>query len=134
MVDLKKVYGAIDKETALYELEEFGKKWDSKYPEISKSWHEHWPELSTYFKYPQSVRTLIYTTNSIENFSRQLRKAIKNKSVFPNDDSLLKMLYLAQVDIAKKWAGHRKDWGEIHSQLEIFFAERLPDWQINLNK
>ena len=126
MADLKRVYGAIDEETALYELEQFAAKWDSKYPKISVSWRTHWPELSTYFKYPQSVRTLIYTTNSIENFNRQLRKVTKNKAVFPNEDSLLKMLYLAQVDITKKWTGRRRDWGEIHSQLEIFFADRLP--------
>ena len=71
-------------------------------------------------------QTLIYTTNSIENFNRQLRKVTKNKTVFPNDDSLLKMLYLAQVDITRKWTGRRRDWGEIHSQLEIYFADRLP--------
>lgn len=126
MADLKRVYGAVDEETALYELENFAQKWDSKYPKISASWKAHWPELSTYFKYPQSVRTLIYTTNSIENFNRQLRKVTKNRSVFPNDDSLLKMLYLAQVDITRKWTGRRRDWGEIHSQLEIYFADRLP--------
>lgn len=125
MADLKRVYGAVDEETALYELEQFSAKWDSKYPKISISWKTHWAELSTYFKYPQSVRTLIYTTNSIENFNRQLRKVTKSKAVFPNDDSLLKMLYLAQSDITRKWTGRRRDWGEIHSQLEIFFADRL---------
>lgn len=102
MTDLKRVYAAVDEETALYELERFSAKWDSKYPKISKSWQSHWPELSTYFKYPQSVRTLIYTTNSIENFNWQLRKVTKSKAVFPNDEALLKMLYLAQVDITKK--------------------------------
>ena len=127
MADLKKVYGAADEETALYELEQFAAKWDSKYPKISVSRKAHRPELSTYFKYPQSVRTLIYITNSIENFNRQLRKVSKNRSVFPNDDSLLKMLCLAQVDITRKWTGRRRDWGEIHSQLEIFFADRLPE-------
>lgn len=127
MADLKKVYAAIDEETALYELENFAEKWDSKYPKISISWRNHWAELSTYFKYPQSVRTLIYTTNSIENFNRQLRKVTKSKAVFPNDDSLMKMLYLATIDITKKWTGRRKDWGEIRSQLDIYFAERLPE-------
>lgn len=126
MADLKKVYGAVNEDTALYELEQFSAKWDSKYPKISQSWQAHWAELSTYFKYPQSVRTMIYTTNSIENFNRQLRKVTKSKAVFPNDDALLKMLYLAQVDITRKWTGRRRDWGEIHSQLEIFFADRLP--------
>ncbi len=103
MADLKKVYGAVDEETAIYELDNFARKWDSKYPKISVSWRAHWPELSTYFKYPQEVRTLIYTTNAIENFNRQLRKVTKSKTVFPNDDSLLKMLYLAMSDITRKW-------------------------------
>ena len=81
--------------------------------------------LSTYFKYPEAVRRLIYTTNAIEGFNRQLRKVTKSKTVFPSDDSLLKMLYLATMDITKKWTGHRQDWGQIHSQLEIYFEERL---------
>lgn len=127
MVDLKKVYAAIDEQTALFELDTFEEKWGKKYPKIAHSWRSNWPNLSTYFKYPQEVRTLIYTTNSIENFNRQLRKVTKAKSVFPTDDSLLKMLYLAMIDITKKWTGRRKDWGAIHSQLEIFFADRLPE-------
>lgn len=127
MVDLKKVYAAVDEQTALFELDLFEEKWGKKYPKIAQSWRSHWPNLSTYFKYPQEVRTLIYTTNAIENFNRQLRKVTKAKSVFPTDDSLLKMLYLAMMDITKKWTGRRKDWGAIHSQLEIFFADRLPE-------
>lgn len=127
MADLKRVYAAIDEETALYELESFGEKWNSKYPKIAQSWEVNWSKLSTYFKYPQEVRTLIYTTNAIEGFNRQLRKVTKSKSVFPTDDSLLKMLYLAMMDITKKWTGKRRDWGIIHSQLEVFFADRLPD-------
>ena len=108
---MKKVYGAVDEETALYELEQFGKKWDSKYQKISQSWRSHWSELSTYFKYPQSVRTLIYTTNAIENFNLQLRKVTKNKAAFLNDDALLKMLYLTQSDITRKWTGRRRAYG-----------------------
>ena len=126
MADLKKVYAAIDEPTALYQLDSFDEKWGSKYPKIALSWRANWANLSTYFKYPQEVRTLIYTTNAIENFNRQLRKVTKSKSVFPTDDSLLKMLYLAMIDITKKWTGRRKDWGIIYSQLEIFFAGRLP--------
>ncbi|MCI8964715.1 MAG: transposase, partial [Eubacterium sp.] len=99
--------------------------WDSKYPKIYKSWYENWATLSTYFKYPEAVRRLIYTTNAIEGFNRQLRKVTKSKTIFPSDDSLLKMLYLATMDIIKKWTGHRQDWGQIHSQLEIYFEERL---------
>ena len=127
MADLKRIYAAVDEETALYELESFGEKWNGKYPKIAQSWEANWPKLSTYFKYPQEVRTLIYTTNAIEGFNRQLRKVTKSKSVFPTDDSLLKMLYLAMMDITKKWTGKRRDWGIIHSQLEVFFADRLPN-------
>lgn len=127
MADLKKVYAAVDEQTALYQLDTFDEKWGGKYPKIALSWRANWANLSTYFKYPQEVRTLIYTTNAIENFNRQLRKVTKSKSVFPTDESLLKMLYLAMMDITKKWTGRRKDWGQIHSQLEIFFADRLLD-------
>ena len=125
MADLKKAYAAVDEATALSELENFDEKWGSKYPKIAVSWRANWVNLSTYFKYPQEVRTLIYTTNAIEGFNRQLRKVTKNKGVFPTDDSLLKMLYLAMIDITKKWTGKRREWGQIHSQLEIFFADRL---------
>ena len=125
MADLKLVYAAPTEETALNELELFKDKWYSKYTKIYKSWHDNWATLSTYFKYPEAVRRLIYTTNAIEGFNRQLRKVTKSKTVFPSDDSLLKMLYLATMDITKKWTGHRQDWGQIHSQLEIYFEDRL---------
>jgi transposase-like protein len=125
MADLKKIYAAIDEQTAVYELDAFDEKWGAKYPKIAISWRANWANLSTYFKYPQEVRKLVYTTNAIEGFNRQLRKVTKSKSVFPTDDSLLKMLYLAMVDITKKWTGRRQDWGQIHSQLEIYFADRL---------
>ena len=125
MTDLKRVYAASTEEIALTELDSFDEKWSGKYPKIAKSWKDNWVNLSTYFKYPEAVRRLIYTTNTIEGFNRQLRKVTKSKTVFPSDDSLLKMLYLAMMDITKKWTGHRQDWGQIHSQLEIFFEERL---------
>ena len=126
MAALKAVYGAVDEQAALFALDEFAVKWDSKYPKISKSWRENWPELAAYFKYPQEIRTIIYTTNAIENFNRQLRKVTKNKAVFPNDEALLKMLYLAAMDITRKWTGKRKDWAQIHAQLEVFFGDRMP--------
>ena len=128
MADLKLVYMAPTEEAAREHLEEFGEKWDSKYPKIRKSWTEKWATLSTYFKYPDAVRRLIYTTNTIEGFNRQLRKVTKNKTIFPSDDSLLKMLYLATMDITKKWTGRRRDWPEIRAQLEIYFEERLAEW------
>lgn len=117
----------MDEPSALSALEDFGGKWDRKYPKITASWRDRWANLSTYFKYPIEVRKLIYTTNAIENFNRQLRKVTKSKSVFPTDDALLKMLYLAMMDITKKWTGRRQDWGLIHSQLEIYFADRIPE-------
>lgn len=126
MADLKRVYAAVDEQTALNELDRFEELWGKKYPKIGRSWRENWAGLSTYFKYPGEIRRIIYTTNTIEGFNRQLRKVTKAKPVFPTDDSLLKMLYLATMDITKKWTGRRQDWGLIHSQLEIFFADRLP--------
>ena len=127
MADLKAVYAAVDEQAALAALDRFGERWDTKYPKISKSWRENWANLSTYFKYPQEVRRLIYTTNAIEGFNRQLRKVTKAKSVFPTDDSLLKILYLAMVDITKKWTGRRQGWSQIHAQLTVFFGERMPE-------
>ena len=108
MADLKRVYAAPTEEIALTELDSFDEKWSGKYPKIAKSWKDNWANLSTYFKYPEAVRHLIYTTNTIEGFNRQLRKVTKSKTVFPSDDSLLKMLYLAMMDITKKWTGHRR--------------------------
>ena len=127
MADLKAVYAAVDEQAALSALDTFTQRWDGKYPKISRSWRDNWPNLSTYFKYPQEVRRLIYTTNAIEGFNRQLRKVTKAKAVFPTDDSLLKMLYLATADITKKWTGRRQDWSLIHAQLAVFFDERMPD-------
>ncbi len=125
MVDLKKVYTAVDEQTAFYKLDTFGGKWDKKYPKISEFWRNGWPQLSTYFMYSGEIRKLIYTTNAIEGFNRQLRKVTKSKTVFPSDDSLFKMLYLATMDITKKWTGRRHEWGLIHSQLLIYFGDRI---------
>jgi len=127
MADLKKVYGAVDEPAALGALDDFDARWSARYPKIALSWRTNWANLATYFKYPQEVRTLIYTTNAIENFNRGLRKVTKSKTIFPTDDALLKILYLAMMDITKKWTGRRKDWGLIHSQLEVFFDGRMPE-------
>lgn len=99
MADLKAVYAAVDEDAALMALDTFSEHWDKKYPTISQSWRANWANLSTYFKFPQELRRLIYTTNAIEGFNRQLRKVTKAKSVFPTDESLFKMLYLAMMDI-----------------------------------
>ncbi|MCC8056246.1 transposase [Cloacibacillus sp.] len=127
MKDLKAVYTAPDEASALEALDAFGEKWDKKYAYITKSWRENWANLSTYFKYPYEIRKLIYTTNAIEGFNRQLQKVTKAQSVFPTDDSLLKMLYLAMMDITKKWTGRRIDWGQILAQLYVYFEDRIPE-------
>ena len=127
MADLKAVYAAVDEDAALMALDAFSEHWDKKYPTISQSWRANWANLSTYFKFPQKLRRLIYTNNAIEGFNRQLRKVTKAKSVFPTDESLFKMLYLAMMDITKKWTGRRQDWSMIHAQLAVYFEDRMPD-------
>lgn len=127
MADLKAVYAAVDEDAALMALDTFSEHWDKKHPTISQSWRANWANLSTYFKFPQELRRLIYTTNAIEGFNRQLRKVTKAKSVFPTDESLFKMLYLAMMDITKKWTGRRQDWSMIHAQLAVYFEDRMPD-------
>lgn len=125
MRDLKEVYQAPTEEIALQNLDSLEEKWGSKYPSSIASWRNNWPTLSTYFKYPFELRRIIYTTNSIENFNRQLRKVTKAKTIFPTDDALFKMLYLAMMDITKKWHGKPWDWGKILEQLCIYFEDRI---------
>ncbi len=103
MADLKLVYGAVSEDAALAALERFGENWGKKYPQIMKSWQTNWAELSTYFKYPQEVRTLIYTTNTVEGFHRMLRKFTKTKTIYPTDDAVRKSVYLSIQEISRKW-------------------------------
>lgn len=123
--DLKKVYNAITLEQAENNLLLFEEKWGKKYMAVVKSWRDNWLELTTYFKYDQSIRKLIYTTNHIENFNHQLRKFTKTKTSYPTDDSLLKSIYLSMKEITKKWTGKIPNWGEIYSQLSIYFEGRI---------
>jgi putative transposase len=125
MADLKRVYGAPSLDDAQFRLEEFREKWEGKYPQILKSWDANWAELSTYFKYPQQVRTLIYTTNAVEGFHRMLRKFTKTKTIYPTDDAVRKSVYLSIQEISKKWGMPVRDWGIIIGQLMIFFEDRL---------
>ena len=122
---LKPIYKAISEEKALEELDRFEEKWGKKYPLAIKSWRSNWPELATFFRYPAEIRKIIYTTNIIESYHRQLRKVTKPKSVFPTDDALLKILYLIIVDITKKWTGRIQNWGLILAQFSIYFEDRL---------
>lgn len=125
MKDLKTVYKASTEELALSNLDIFEEKWGKKYPMCVNSWRNNWAELATYFKYPDGIRKLIYTTNSIENFNRQLRKVTKNKTIFPSDYALQKSLYLAMVDASSKWTSRIRGWDQILSQLSIFFEGRI---------
>ncbi|MDU2132346.1 MAG: IS256 family transposase [Finegoldia magna] len=125
MKDLKAVYKAPTEDLALTNLGVFEEKWGKKYPMCVSSWKNNWTELSTYFKYPEGIRKLIYTTNAMENFNRQLRKVTKNKTIFPNDYALQKSLYLAMVDASSKWTSRIRGWDQILSQLSIFFEGRF---------
>ncbi|WP_139991461.1 IS256 family transposase [Paenibacillus paridis] len=123
--DLKPIYKAVNEEMALVELDRFEETWGSKYPLIIRSWRNNWDELATFFKYPAEIRKIIYTTNIIESYHRQLRKVTKGKSIFPTDESLLKMLYLATMDVTRKWTGRVQNWGQMLLQLSVFFPDRI---------
>jgi transposase-like protein len=123
--DLKPIYKAATENMALVELDRFEETWGNKYPLIVRSWRTNWDEIATFFKYPPEIRKLIYTTNMIESYHRQLRKVTKGKSIFPSDESLLKMLYLATMDVTRKWTGRVQNWGQILLQLSVFFPDRI---------
>jgi len=129
MVDLKKVYKAATKSQAEMELLNLEEKWGKKYPVVIRSWNENWEELSAYFQYDEPVRKLIYTTNAVEGFHRQVRKITKTKGAFPNDMALMKLIYLAVQNISKKWTQPLQNWGLTIQQLCIKFGDRL---KINL--
>lgn len=124
--DLKQIYRAATVAEAEAALQQFEEKWDRKYPSISKSWRAHWPELIPFLKYPGEIRKAIYTTNAIESLNRSLRKISKNRGVFPNTESLLKLYYLALERIAKKWTMPIHNWGEVLSRFAIELGERMP--------
>ncbi|MGE5316271.1 MAG: IS256 family transposase [Acidobacteriota bacterium] len=127
LADLKPVYAAATEEDALIKLDDLEEKWGAKYPMVINSWRVNWTNLSTYFKYPPEIRKIIYTTNAVEALHRQFRKVTKSKSLFPNDEALTKMLYLAYRDISKKWTMAVQNWALVISQLSIFFKERLTE-------
>lgn len=125
MKDLKPVYKAASEEIGFQNLELLESKWGKKYSIIIKSWYDNWENLSTFFKYPPEIRKIIYTTNTLEGFNRQLRKVTKTKSVFPNDEALKKSLYLGTMDILKKWTMPVANWGQVVAQFAILFEGRL---------
>jgi transposase-like protein len=125
ITDLKQVYQADAKEYAEEKLKALEEKWNRKYPIVIASWKNNWHKLSTFFKYAKPIRKLIYTTNAIESFHRQVRKVTKNKTAFTSDMALLKLIYLAQRNISRKWTQPLQNWGLTVSQLSIIFGERL---------
>ena len=124
--DLKTVYQAPSRETAESNLLKLDELWGSKYASAVRSWENNWEELSTFFDFPAEIRRMIYTTNTIEGYNRQLRKVIKNKASFPTVQSVRKMLYLANTHITKKWTMPMFSWAVILNQLAIRFGDRFP--------
>ena len=125
MKDLKKVYQAGTLELAEYYLDELDQKWGEKYPVVIKSWRNNWARLSNYFKYPEQIRRLIYTTNTVEGYHRMVRKVTKSKGAFTSDNAMLKLVYLATLNFQKRWVNNLRDWPLIINQLFTFFDERI---------
>lgn len=109
----------------------FKEQWGKKYPIIIRSWEKNWLELTAYFKYPYPIRRIIYTTNVIEGYHRQLRKVTKTKASYPTDEALKKIIYLATIEAAKKWTMPIREWKECISQFAIHFEDRLGPEMMN---
>jgi len=124
--DLKKIYSSLTVDEAERELAHFGEAWDKKYAAISKSWNEHWPDLITLFDYPEEIRKVIYTTNAIESLNSVIRKAIKNRKIFPHDNSALKVTWLAIQAASKKWTMPLHHWNVALNRFMIEYQGRLP--------
>lgn len=125
MADLKPVYRASSKEAAETALDELEEKWGDTCPIVIKSWRQKWEHLSAYFKYPEPIRKIIYTTNAVEAIHRQFRKLTKTKGAFPNENSLLKLLYAGILNATEKWTMPIQNWSQALSQLDIYFEGRL---------
>ena len=121
--DLKKIYGAVNEDQGMEYLLELKEKWGSKYPNAVGSWENNWDNLSTFYMFPDYIRKIMYTTNCIESLNSQFRKVTKTKLIFPNDESLMKMLYLATEKVSKKWTRRYDNWDLVVNQLNILFAE-----------
>jgi len=124
--DLKGIYQAATEEQAKANLESFAQKWDGRYPTISKSWATHWPRVIPFFSYPKEIRKIIYTTNAIESLNNSLKKTIKHRASFPNDEAAVKLLYLSLKNIQKKWTMPARDWGKALNQFAILYKDRMP--------
>lgn len=126
VADLKTVYKAPTEESASIALDAFAEKWDKRYPMISKSWRSHWSQITPMFAFPDPIRRIMYTTNAVESMNMTLRKASRNHRIFPTDDAVLKVMYLAAQNISKKWTMPLKDWRSAMGQFAIEFEGRIP--------
>ena len=126
--DFKAVYNAPNESAALSELEAVKEKWGKKYPYAISNWEKNWEDVSSFFQFSEEIRRIMYTTNIIESLNRQYRKVTKTKSVFPNDQSLEKMLYLASENIARKWTRRYRGWDQVLNQLIVLYGERLSQY------
>jgi putative transposase len=126
MTAVKAIYKAATKEAAELELDAFESQWSKAYPAVVKSWRANWHKLSTFFAYPEAIRKVIYTTNTIEAYHRQVRKVTKTKGAFPSDMGLLKLVYLASRRIEAQWARPMQEWPRTAAQLHIIFGDRMP--------
>ena len=129
-LDLKGIYEASTLEKAEYELENFGQKWEKKYPMIYKMWKNNWETISTYFSYAPEIRKIIYTTNAIESLNYSFRKMTKTRGPIPTEESARKLLYLAIKKVSKKWTMPIKNWGIVINQLAILFDGRVPIFEV----
>ena len=128
--DFKGVYTAPNEEAALERLYELKEKWGKEYPYAFRSWENNWDVISPFFKYPPEIRKIMYTTNIIEGLHRQFRKVTKTKSVFPSDGALEKMLYLASINVMKKWTQRYHNWDQVLNQLLIMYGSRIENYVI----
>ena len=126
--ELKQIYQSSTEEEALSALDQFGDRWDEKYPQISKSWRSNWDNLNTLFEYPPEIRKAIYTTNAIESLNSVIRKATRKRKVFPTDDSAKKVIYLAIMDASKKWTMPIRNWKDALNRFMILFENRIADY------
>jgi putative transposase len=125
VADLKPIYQAATLAEAEAALETFAAQWDEQYPAISQIWLRHWDNIVPLFDYPMDIRRAIYTTHAIESLNRSLRKVIKTKAVFPDEESVFKLMYLAMNNIAKRWTRPIKNWRAALSHFAILFPERF---------
>jgi len=124
--DLKAIYRAVSEEAAREALAAFAKQWDSKYPTISQAWERHWERIIVLFDYPEEIRKVIYTTNAIESLNSVIRKAIRNRKIFPHDASALKVVYLAIQQASKQWTRPITHWKQALNRFAIEFEGRFP--------